>query len=346
MPEQSEDLIVAAKPKAPLWKRVRAWTIILGLYAATLAMVVFAVTLVQHSFRSGTAIEDRLCLLLGAGMLLVLPVRVAWVYICSKWITGRWLVTKQKRDQTFSQCSTRRLVASQTPPWSWLRFAANWANYSAMESSLPLWQCVLGWTLLVAFAALLLFVIALGVIMMGAGIATIHTGGLVMVGFGALVLLIPGQVAWSYIGRYRTTGSIRTTQDELRQMSAQITEWRAREWRKPLRTKILSMVVITAIFSVWWIRVALRHSRHAHESWFNPALWTLFAIYAMWIQFRKPKALQSQTSVSATRSPSCGWRCIGSFLGHGTAQGRRSGTVAWSCIGAGRQRQECGCVLS
>jgi hypothetical protein len=73
MPEQSEDLIVAAKPKAPLWKRVCAWTIILGLYAATLAMVVFAVTLVQHSFRSGTAIEDRLCLLLGAGMLLGVP---------------------------------------------------------------------------------------------------------------------------------------------------------------------------------------------------------------------------------------------------------------------------------
>ena len=50
--------------------------------------------------------------------------------------------------------------------------------------------------------------------------------------------------------------------------------------------------------------------------------------------------------VSATRTASCRWRFVGSFLVHGTAQGRRSGAVAWSCIGPGSKRQECGCVLS
>jgi hypothetical protein len=295
MPEQPEDPIVVAKPKAPLWKRVRAWTIILGSYAAILGMAVFAVTLVQHSFRSDSALEDRLLLLSGA-VALVLPVRVAWIYIRTKSTTGRWLMTKQKRDQTLSQCSTRRFVASQTPPWSWFWLAANWANYSAMESSLPLWQRALGWTFLVAFAALLLSVITFGVIMMGAGIVIIHSVGLVLVGFGALLLLIPGQVIRFYIDRYRTMGSIRTTQEELRQMSVQRTEWRAREWQKPLRTKILSTVVVAAVFSMWWIRVALHHSRHAHEDSFNPGVWTLFAIYAVWIQFRKPKAPQPQTS--------------------------------------------------
>jgi len=202
MPGQSEDPIAALKPKAPLWKRVRAWTVILGLYAVILGMAGFAVTLIRHSFRSGAALEDRLFLLSGAVALLVPPISVAWVYLRTRWTTGRWLMKKQERVQKLSQCSTRRPAARQTPPWSWVRFAANWANYSAMESSLPLWQRAIGWSLLAVFAALMLSAIALSIIFMGAGFATIHSLGLVMVGFGALLLLIPGQVTWSCVGRF------------------------------------------------------------------------------------------------------------------------------------------------
>jgi hypothetical protein len=289
MPSQSENPIAVPKPKPPLWRRVRAWTVILSLYAVILGMAGLAVTLIRHSFRSGIALEDRLFLLSGTVALLVPPITLAWVYLRTRWTTGRWLTTNQERVQRLSQCSAQRSVARQAPPWSWVRFAANWANYSAMESSLPLWQRALGWSLLAVFATLMLSAIALSIIFMGAGFATIRSLGIVIVGCGALLLVIPGQVVWVCISRFRMTGSIRTTKEELQQMGAQSTEWQVREWQKPLRSKILTTAVVVAVLSAWWIRIGLHHSRHAHENWFNPGLWTLFAIYAIWIQFRKPK---------------------------------------------------------
>lgn len=66
----------------------------------------------------------------------------------------------------------------------------------------------------------------------------------------------------------------------------------------PLQTKIFTTGVITVILSEWWIRVALHHSRQAHENWFNTGLWTLFAIYAIAIQFRKSKRTASETAAS------------------------------------------------
>ena len=50
--------------------------------------------------------------------------------------------------------------------------------------------------------------------------------------------------------------------------------------------------------------------------------------------------------VSATRSTSCGRMCFAAFLNHGTQQGRRCGSVAWSCIGAGSKRQKHSSILS
>jgi hypothetical protein len=289
MPEQFEDPIAEAKPKASLWRRVCAWTVIVGLYAAILGMVGFAVSLVRDSFKSGTAVGDRVFLLLGAAALLAIPFSVARVYVRTRWATGRWLMSKQERVQRLSQCAMRRPGARATPPWSWIQFAANWANYSAMESSLPLWRRATGWILLVAFAALVLAVSAFGVIAMGAGLDTIHSGGLMMVGIGALVLLIPGMIGWSLVRRFRRTGSIHVTQEELRQMSEQISEGQAREWQKPLREKILATVSVTAILAVWRSWMEYRHSRGHHQNWVTFGMWTLFAIYSTWNLFRKPK---------------------------------------------------------
>ena len=296
MPEQPENPITEPKPKAPLWKRVRAWTVILGLYAVILGMAGFGVTLIRSNFRSGKALDDRLFLLLGGAALLIPLVRVAWVYLRSKWIKGRWLMTKQESAQLLSQCSARRFRASEIPPWSWIRFGVNWANYSAMEPKNPLWKRALGWTLLIAFVALMLLLTGFGVIFTVAGFATIASGGLVIIGFGALLFVVPIQATWSCIRRIRTMGSLRTPQEELRQMGVQTTEWQDRETQKPLRSKVVSTVIIAAILSGWWVRVTLHHPQHPHETWFNPALWTLFAIYAIRVQFRKPKNSPPQTS--------------------------------------------------
>ena len=50
--------------------------------------------------------------------------------------------------------------------------------------------------------------------------------------------------------------------------------------------------------------------------------------------------------VSDLRTASCVSCFVAAFLSNETVEGRRSGTVAWSCIGAGSERQECGIFLS
>ena len=39
-----------------------------------------------------------------------------------------------------------------------------------------------------------------------------------------------------------------------------------------------------------------RPARHRHPNWLSPSLWTFFAIYVTWIQFRRPKSSQPQPS--------------------------------------------------
>jgi hypothetical protein len=172
----------------------------------------------------------------------------------------------------------------------WIYFAINWANYSAMERSLPLWRRTIGWILLAAFATFMLVLAGFGIIAIIAGITAIQSSGLGMVVFGVFLLLSPILVTWSCIRRLRTTGSLRTSKEELLQMGARITEWENGEGQKPLRSKIGSTVIMTAIVGLLWM-VTLRRSQHPHESWGSlSGLITLYTIYAIWIQFRKPKS--------------------------------------------------------
>lgn len=292
MIEQPENPIAVPSLKAPLRKPVLAWASVFFLYAVTLGMAGFAITLIRHSFRSGIPFDDRVYLLTGAAVLLAFPVRVAWVYIRSKWTSGHWLMTKEESARMRSHCSTQRIGVTQTPPWSWIWFALNWANYSAREPNTSLWRRALGWALLAAFAAVIFAAAGLGIIFIGAGLDSIHSGGLVIVGIGAILLLIPILTAWFCILRKRRTGSLRSHQEDLQQMGVQQTEWQTKESQKPLKSKIVSTVIIVIILGGWWMRETLNYSRHSHADWVNPGLWTLFGIYAIWIQFRKPKGSQ------------------------------------------------------
>jgi ABC-type multidrug transport system fused ATPase/permease subunit len=300
MPEQPENPFSEPRPAAPLWKRVRALALIVFLYAITVAMAGAAIALIIRIFRPGTPPEDRLTFLMIAPALLVIPGGVAWKYLRTKWTTGRWFMTREKSAQVLVQCSTQKFSSTQAPPWGWILFAVHWANYAARDPDAPLAKRVLGWTMLVLVIAALLGVTGLGVIFIGAGIDTIHSVGPIMVIVGALILLFPALAARSLRRRVRSTGSWRTSQDELGQMVAQRNEWRIRENRKSLRAKIISTVITVAIITVWWMREAMRHARHEHYDWFNPTLWTVFAIYAIWIQFRKPK---SSAPPSSNASP-------------------------------------------
>jgi hypothetical protein len=296
MLDQSENPFSEPRPAAPQWTRVRARTLIVFIYAVLLTMAGAAVALIIRIFQPSKTPDERLGFLLVAAALLLIPGRVAWTYVRTKWTTGHWFMTREKSAQVLAQCSTQRFSSSQAPPWGWILFAVHWANYSARDAKAPLPKRALGWTLLILFIAALLGLTGLGVIFIGAGIGTIHSLGLIMVFVGALILLFPALAARSLRRRVRRTGSWRTSQDELRQMAAQRNEWRVRESQKPLRTKIISTVIMVAIITVWWVKEAMRHARHAHYDWFNPALWTVFALYAIWIQFREPKSSPPQSS--------------------------------------------------
>jgi hypothetical protein len=301
MPEQPESPAACAMPKPSLRRRIRAWALVLVVFGIPLGMVSFAVTLIRSALRTGTPLDGRVFRFLGAAALLYVPAKVVWVYIQRRWTTGRWTMTTQARAQAMqervqriTQCSTRRVGATRTPPWSWVLFAVKWANYSALEPAVPLWQRSVGWMLLGIAVAVLLGLTGFGVICLGAGFGTIGSGGLPIVGIGVLMFVFPGQAVWFCIRRKRESGSIRVSREELLQMRAQSTAWRTIERQKPLRSKIITSAVLVAILCGWWIRVALRHSQKAHDSWFGPGLWTLIAIYVSWDQFRKPKSAAPQ----------------------------------------------------
>ncbi len=284
-------------PKATLRKRVLAWTLVLTLYAIVAGMAIGAVVLIRFAFKSGTSLDGRLIDLSSAAFLLILPVRLSWIYFHKRWTTGRWLMTKEERAQQLSQCATRRNRPIQAPPYSWIRRASLWASYSAMETASPFWRRALGWTVLILFIAAQLGFAALGVIFIGAAFAD---GPVllrfVLIALGGLMLLLPIQAMRSSILRRRTTGTWVVSREELQQLDAQRTEWRVRESQRPLSSKIISIVIMAVLLTGWWIRVTVHHS---HQNWLNPAIWTVFAIYAIWVQFRKPKNSLQRTSDSS-----------------------------------------------
>jgi hypothetical protein len=279
---------IPPKTPAPLWKRIRAWTIIVLLYAAIAAMAVYGCVVLYRAFKPGLPLDDRFAHIFAAAALLLIPAFLIRVFLRNKWTTGRWFPPRSQTSYA-SQCSINRSRTTQSPPWSWFGYAADWANHSAFNAALPLWRRIAGWTLLIAFAAILLACTGVSILFIGAGLDTVRTGGLIMIFFGLVLLLYPILAARSYFRRWRNTGTVLIPLSELEQARARQSQSFERERQKPLRTKIISTIIALIGLTYWWFRETLFHTRHPHESWVTPAMWTVFFAYATWNQFRKPK---------------------------------------------------------
>jgi hypothetical protein len=283
----------ASKPKAPLWKRVRAWTIIVALYAIFLGMAAGAVPLLRSVFRPGVPVEDRLLHLVWAvGLLTPLGIVLRY-FVRVRLKTGLWRGTpeqrKQEREQRRAQCSPATGCAARKNTWT--RYVVRWASYAAMDRTRPMPQRVAGWAVLVLYVVAVLAFVALGVICLGAAFADNNsiTATLVFIGFGIAVLLWPALAVISLVRGVRA-GKLGATREEIEQMQAQRSVQRQRDWQKPLRSKIINTTVSCAIYALWWLRVTVHHAQHPHESWVTPAMTTPFLIYSIWIQFRRPKS--------------------------------------------------------
>jgi hypothetical protein len=178
-------------------------------------------------------------------------------------------------------------------------FAIKWGGYSAMETAAPLWQRVAGWAVLAVLLAALVGLTGFGVIMIGAGCGTLGPDGLglVMIGFGLLLFVYPVQAIRACFRRKRETGSLRVTHDELTEMRLQQTARNNQERRKPLGSKIVSSLFLVAILVGWGLWGKLDPPKSRPFSWDNLALWSLFAIYVIWNQFRKPQRARSSDSI-------------------------------------------------
>lgn len=286
----------ACKPKAPLWKRVRAWTIIVALYVIIFGMAAGAVPLLRSVFRPGGALDDRLMhLLWAAGLLLPLGFVLRY-FIRVRLKTGKWRGTPEQRQQEKAQrlakCSidgTKRgyCAANQN---SLFTYAIKWASYTAFQPTCTTAQRAAAWIVLVGYTLAVLGVAAIGVICFGASGAddNTRTATLLFIALGVAALIWPGMVARRLIRGIRA-GKVGTTREELDDLRGRQAAWRMRESAKPLRTKLINTAVTAVIYALWWIRVTVHHAQHPHESWVTPAMATPFFLYSVWIQFRKPK---------------------------------------------------------
>jgi hypothetical protein len=267
-------------------------------YAVIPVMLYYAVSLIRFALRAGAAWDDRLVWLFGAGLLLIYPFFIARFYLRTKWTTGRWnppKMTEQKR----AAFAARRCGSKYNPPYSWFEYVVSWGNYTAMDAVATPWKRALGWVILAAYAAFLLFCLAAAVCLLVLGLTSLTDSfglSLLMIGFGAILLLFPGKAVWSGISRFQTTGSLRLSQEEMAQKTEQKRDWEATRSAQPTRKKLQSVAVALIVMGAMWGWQVLRLQNHKHADWFNPSLGTLFVLYEIWVQFRRPKGGAGQSS--------------------------------------------------
>jgi hypothetical protein len=288
------DPLGVPKCKPPLWKRVRAWTIIVLLYAIILGMAAGAVPLLRSVFRPGIALDDRLMHLLWAAMLLAPLGFMVRYFVRVRLKTDRWRGTPEQRQQEkverLAKCSIdgakRGCAANHSSP---LTYAVKWASCSAFAPECTTWQRTAAWLVLVAYTLAVLGVAAFGVICIGAAFDNnTITATLMILALAFAALLWPGVVAWRLVRGIRA-GKVGTTREELDELRAQRSAWATRESQKPLRTKVLSTAFAAVVYGLWWMRVTVHHAQHPRESWVTVAMWTPFFLYSIWVQFRRPR---------------------------------------------------------
>lgn len=299
------------EPKTPLWKLVRAWTIIVGLYAVLLGMAWFAVILLDAAVKPGVVWVDRAYKLLEAGALLVIPGKVAWVFIKRKLITGNWgVMTEEEKARNAArrmarQCGTVQSGACGRRCQSWIKSALSWAGYIAWEQRAGLWKRTLAWTVIVLYAAYVLGWIGFGLLCIGASFADSNTvrQQFLWVLLGLAFLIYPALVIRSYLRRIQATGNLLVSKEEFQSGVAQRVEVQSKRRQIPLRNKIISHAIGAVVLGLMWMRATVYHSRHPHESWMTPAFLTIPLLYSIWRDFSAPQKTESKASdsLSTTR---------------------------------------------
>jgi hypothetical protein len=165
-----------------------------------------------------------------------------------------------------------------------------------MDRTLPRWRRVAGWGVLAGCAAGVLGLAAMGVICCGAAFADDNTinQSLLFLGLGIAVLVIPVVAVWRLVRSIRE-GKVGATREDVEEMQAQQAAWRAREWQRPLRNKIVSTAFLMVVYGLLWMRATWHHAQHPHQSWVTPAMYTPWVLYLIWIQFRRPKDAPPQS---------------------------------------------------
>ncbi len=303
MPDEPVDLPATPRPKAALSRRARVWALFLLVCSVVLGLTYGGIHFLFRTFQHSAFLDDRIYDAVVAFGLLAIPARIFWTMLGTRLSTGRWTKTPQERRERVAQCATKssttRSRVAQPSLWTWLIYSLKWANYTAREPEIPparryAARAVLLLGLLGYLAACLLPLIGIG-----ASLAddNTRTATAIFLGITALLALIPWWLTRSLL-RYRSTHPfMRTQPEELGEISARHTQWHIQENQKPLRSKIISTAMILAAYGYWWIRVTVYHSHHSNESWVTPALWTPFTIYGIYVQFRRPKVSQAQTTL-------------------------------------------------
>jgi hypothetical protein len=266
---------------------VRAWAVLLLIVAIPMGMAVGGGFWVKKALRPGSPWEDTLYYLMISVAFFAPLGFVAWTLARTKMKTGRWTVSAEVRRQRAGQCTTQGCAARQN---SWTSYAVKWASCTAMDSECPPWQRAAAWAVLAGYMLAMLGMTAIAVICFGAAFADDNTtvATCLFIGLGLAVLLVPGLAVRGLI-RAIGAGKVGATRDEVEQIRAQRAERRAQEWQKPLRSKVGTTVFLLAMYGLWWARATLHRGQHPHESWVTPAMWTPFVVYAIWVQFRRPK---------------------------------------------------------
>jgi hypothetical protein len=281
---------------------VRVWALFLLVCSVVLGLTYGGIRFLVHAFRPGAFLGDRIYDAAIALSLLAIPARIFWTMLGTRLSTGRWTKTPQERRERMTQCAAKRTMTrsrvAQPSWWTWLIYGLKWANYTAREPETPRAR------LFAARAVLLLGLLGylatclLPLIGIEAAFADDNTRAATMffLALAVVFALLPSWLTRSLLHYRSTHPSMRTQREELEEISAQHTQWHIQENQKPVRSKIISTAMILAIYGYWWARATVYHSHHPHDSWVTPAMWTPFAVYGIFVQFRKPKVSQAQAT--------------------------------------------------
>jgi len=291
MEETSQDGTATPGPKPPLSRRVRAWSLVVLICGVVLGLAYGGIHFLLRAFQRSAFLDDRIYDAVLAIVLLAVPARIFWTMLGTRLSTGRWTKTPQQRRQRVAQCAAKRPGVVRPSGWTWTIYCFKWANFTARQPETP----VASW--FVARAVLLLGLLGyiaaclLPLVAVGAAFADDNTrvATAVFLLMAPLIAILPWWLTRSLLKYKRTHPFMQTQPQELEAIRAQHTHWRIQESRKPLRAKIITTAVTLAVPLFWWLRSTIFHSHHHNDSWITAAMYTPFALYAVFVQFHKPK---------------------------------------------------------